>query len=310
MYVDPQIKKFVEELASQEAPHPVEMGLEAAREGFSQLWRMVNPENRELERNEDLFIPGPSGDIRCKLYVPKGTTGPLPILAYFHGGGMCLMSPEDFEGTNTIISDDAKCIVVVPDYRLAPENPFPAPLEDCYATLRWLQENADSIGGDSSRIAIAGDSGGGYLTAAVSLEAKLNNTPQPILQILIYPMIDMAGISTSRVEETLFLDDRTLQWVISMHAGDNRLDPRASPIHATDVSGLAPALIIAADIDPLRDEGRAYASKLQKAGVTAHYQLYRGVVHGFFNFGSFSDQANLAVQNAISALKSAFNNVN
>ena len=109
MYVDPQIKKFVEELASQEAPHPVEMGLEAAREGFSQLWRMVNPENRELERNEDLFIPGPSGDIRCKLYVPKGTTGPLPILAYFHGGGMCLMSPEDFEGTNTIISDDAKC---------------------------------------------------------------------------------------------------------------------------------------------------------------------------------------------------------
>ena len=82
MYVDPQIKKFVEELASQEAPHPVEMGLEAAREGFSQLWRMVNPENRELERNEDLFIPGPSGDIRCKLYVPKGTTGPLPIQSF------------------------------------------------------------------------------------------------------------------------------------------------------------------------------------------------------------------------------------
>ncbi|MCH2549474.1 MAG: alpha/beta hydrolase [Alphaproteobacteria bacterium] len=308
MYVDPQIKKFVEELASQEAPHPVEMGLEAAREGFSQLWRMVNPENRELERNEDLFIPGPSGDIRCKLYVPKGTTGPLPILAYFHGGGMCLMSPEDFEGTNTIISDDAKCIVVVPDYRLAPENPFPAPLEDCYATLRWLQENADSIGGDSSRIAIAGDSGGGYLTAAVSLEAKLNNTPQPILQILIYPMIDMAGISISRVEETMFLDDRTLQWVIGMHVGDNRLDPRASPIHATDVTDLAPALIIAADIDPLRDEGRAYASKLQAAGVTAHYQLYTGVVHGFFNFGGFSDQANLAVQSAVSSLKSAFKN--
>ena len=130
--------------------------------------------------------------------------------------------------------------------------------------------------------------------------------PQPVLQLLIYPMTDMAGLSPSRVEETMFLDDRTLQWVIGMHAGENRLDPRASPIHAEDHSGLAPAMVIAASIDPLRDEGRAYASKLQNAGVPTQYQLYQGVVHGFFNFGGFSDQANTAVQQAAGALRAAF----
>lgn len=306
MYVDPQIKKFVEDLGAQNPPHPVDMGLEAAREGFSQLWQAVNPPVRDLARIDEINIPGPRGDINCKVYVPEGGDDPWPMLAYFHGGGCCLMSPADYEGTNSELADDAKCIVVVPQYRLAPEYPFPAPLEDCYATLRWLQENGAEIGGDPSRIAIGGDSGGGYLTAAVALEAKLNNTPQPVMQLLIYPMADMAGLSPSRVEETMFLDDRMLQWVIGMHAGDNRLDPRASPIHAEDHSGLAPAMVIAASIDPLRDEGRAYAAKLRKAGVPTQYHLYQGVVHGFFNFGSFSDQANTAVQQAVSALKTAF----
>jgi acetyl esterase len=308
MYIDPQIKKFIEDLGAQNPPHPVDMGLEAAREGFSQLWRAVSPPARNLARNEEITIAGPAGDIRCKVYAPEGGEDPWPVLAYFHGGGCCLMSPEDFEGTNTALAEDAQCIVVVPQYRLAPEYPFPAPLEDCYATLRWLQENAGDIGGDPARIAIAGDSGGGYLAAAVALEAKGNDTPQPVLQLLIYPMTDMAGLSTSRIEETMFLDDRTLQWVIGMHVGDNRLDPRASPLHAEDLSGLAPAMVIAAGIDPLRDEGRAYASKLQKAGVPTQYNLYQGVVHGFFNFGGFSDQANTAVQQAVSALKVSFSN--
>jgi acetyl esterase len=306
MYVDPQIKKFVDDLVAENPPHPVDMGLEAAREGFSQLWRAVNPPTRDLARNEDITVPGPRGDIRCKVYAPTEGGDALPVLAYFHGGGCCLLSPEDYEGTNSQLAEDAQCLVVVPQYRLAPEFPFPAPLEDCYATFRWLQENAGEIGGDASRIAIAGDSGGGYLTAAVVLEAKREGAAQPLMQLLIYPMTDMAGLSPSRVEETLFLDDRTLQWVIGMHAGDNRLDPRASPIHAEDHSGLAPAMVIAAEIDPLRDEGKAYASKLRNAGVPTQYQLYQGVVHGFFNFGGFSDQANTAVQQAVSALKTAF----
>jgi acetyl esterase len=306
MYVDPQIEKFINDLIALNAPHPVDAGLEATRDGFSQLWRQVNPPARKLARNEEITIPGPTGDIRACVYAPRTGGDPLPVLVFFHGGGCCMMSPEDFQGTSTVLADDADCLVVVPQYRRAPENPFPAPLDDCFATLKWLQAHASETGGDPARIAIAGDSGGGYLAAAVAQEAKRTGAAQPVLQVLIYPMTDMAGLPPSRVEETMFLDDRTLQWVISMHVGDNRLDPRASPILEPDVSGLAPAVVIAAQIDPVRDEGRAYASKLRMAGVPVQYHLYEGVVHGFFNMGAFCDQGNVAVAQVAAALRAAF----
>ncbi len=304
-YIDPQIKKFVGDLAALDMPHPVDLGLEATRQGFSDLWKQINPPARDLARIEDVQIPGPAGDIRTRIYTPHGD-GPFPVLAYFHGGGCCMMAPEDYEGTSTVLADDAGCIVIVPAYRRAPENPFPAPLEDCFATYRWLRENARDIGGDPSRVAIGGDSGGGYLAAAVAQEAKREGAHQPNLQLLIYPMTDMGGLPPSRIEETMFLDDRTLQWVIGMHVGDHRLDPRASPILEPDVSGLAPAVMIAAQIDPLRDEGRAYASKLRNAGVPVQYHLYEGVVHGFFNMGGFCDQGNAAIAQAVAALREAF----
>ncbi|MBT3931652.1 MAG: alpha/beta hydrolase [Rhodospirillaceae bacterium] len=305
MYIDPQIKTFIDGLVELNMPHPVDLGIEGARDGFSQLWQQVNPPSRDSVKVEDIQVPGPSGDIRTKVYTPAGD-GPFPVLAFFHGGGCCMMAPEDYDGTNTALAEDAGCIVVVPAYRRAPENPFPAPLEDCFAVFTWLQSNAGEIGGDSNRIAIAGDSGGGYLAAAVAQEAKRKGAPQPLTQILMYPMTDMGGLPPSRVEETMFLDDRTLQWVIGMHVGEHRLDPRASPILEPDVSGLAPALVIAAQIDPLRDEGRAYASKLQNAGVPVQYQLYDGVVHGFFNMGGFCDQGNIAVAQVADTLKKAF----
>ena len=305
MYLDPKLKDFLAQLAEAGGPHPVEMGLEAVRDGFSQLWRAVNPPARSLARTDTVTIPGPRGDIVLEVYVPRASDAPLPVVAWFHGGGGCMMSPDDYVGTSTALAVEADCIVVAPRYRLAPENPFPAPLEDCYAAFRWLQENAGEIGGDPARVAVAGDSGGGYLAAAVAQEAKRLGTPQPVLQVLIYPMTDMAGLPPSRVEIDTFLDDRTMQWVIGMHFGENRLDPRASPVLAPDVSGLAPALVIAAEIDPLRDEGRAYASKLRKAGVPVQYHLYEGVVHGFFNFG-FLDASKLAMDQASGALKRAF----
>jgi acetyl esterase len=305
MYIDPQIKSFIDDLTAMNMPHPVELGLEATRDGFSQLWQQANPPSREMASIKDIQVPGPGGNIRTKVYIPNGD-GPFPVVAFFHGGGCCMMAPEDYDGTNTALAEDAGCIVVVPAYRRAPENPFPAPLEDCFATYAWLREHTGTIGGDPSRVAIAGDSGGGYLAAAVAQEAKRKGVAQPSLQVLIYPMTDMGGLPTSRIEETMFLDDRTLQWVIGMHVGDNRLDPRASPILEPDVSGLAPAIMIAAQIDPLRDEGKAYASKLRNAGVPVNYHLYEGVIHGFFNMGGFCDQGNVAVAQVVDALQSAF----
>ncbi|HCP00218.1 MAG TPA: hypothetical protein DIT35_01880 [Rhodospirillaceae bacterium] len=305
MYIDPQIKTFIDGLVELGMPHPVDVGLEETRNGFSQLWQKVNPPIREGVAVTEIHIPGPAGDIRTKIYTPAGE-GPFPVVAYFHGGGCCMMAPEDYAGTNTALAEDAGCVVVVPAYRLAPENPFPAPLEDCFTVFTWLQKNAAEIGGDKGYIAIAGDSGGGYLAAAVAQEAKREGAAQPLIQALIYPMIDMGGLPPSRIEETMFLDDRTLQWVIGMHVGAHRLNPRASPILEPDVSGLAPALIIAAQIDPLRDEGKAYASKLRNAGVPVHYQLYDGVVHGFFNMGGFCEQGNVALAQVADMLKKAF----
>ncbi len=269
------------------------------------MWQQVNPPVREAVTISEIQVPGPAGDIRAKVYTPAGE-GPFPVLAYFHGGGCCLMAPEDYDGTSTALAEDVGCIVVAPAYRRAPENPFPAPLEDCFATYRWLRNNAGEIGGDASRVSIAGDSGGGYLASAVAQEAKREGAVQPVLQVLIYPMTDMGGLPPSRIEETMFLDDRTLQWVIGMHVGENRLDPRASPILEPDVSGLAPAIVIAAQIDPLRDEGKAYASKLRNAGVPVQYHLYEGVVHGFFSMGGFCDQGNAAVAQVTDALRNAF----
>lgn len=305
MYLDPKMKEFLAGLAETGGDHPVELGLEAVRGGFSQLWRAVNPPARPMARTESKTIAGPRGDIVLEVYVPRDSDAPLPVLAWFHGGGGCMMSPDDYVGTSTALAAEADCIVVAPRYRLAPENPFPAPLEDCYAAFRWLQDNAGEIDGDPARVAVAGDSAGGYLAAAVAQEARRQGTKQPALQVLIYPMTDMAGLTTSRVEIDTFLDDRTLQWVIGMHFGEHRLDPRASPLLEPDVAGLAPALVIAANVDPLRDEGRAYASKLQKADVPVQYQLYDGVVHGFFNF-AFLDAAGLAMDQVAGALRRAF----
>jgi acetyl esterase len=306
MYMDPQVKSFLDMWNAQQSQAQEAPTVESARQGFSDLFKTIGGPSRPVYKTQEIQIPGPRGDVRCLVYTPRASSEPLPVLIFYHGGGCCFLSPDDYEASSTALAIEADCIVVAPDYRLAPENPFPAPLEDCYAVLTWLQANAGQIGGDSKAIAIAGDSGGGYLTAAVALEAKRLGTPQPIYQILIYPQIDMAGRSASRVDIEYFINDAVLEWVIEMHAGTNRLDPRASPIHAADLSGLAPAMVVAAEHDPLVDEGKAYTNKLRKFGVPTTYHLYEGMIHGFFNMGGAIDAGNQAVQHVAGALRHAF----
>lgn len=147
-YEDPHVKAWLDVFLEQmkDAPSPQEMSMEEWRSMNSQFWKTVDP--------------GPAGDIRCKLYVPRKTDKLLPALAYFHGGGVCILSPDDYHGQSSVLSEEADCIVLAPAYRLAPEHPCPAALDDCYAVMRYLQEKGNEIGVDQQRIAIAADSGG------------------------------------------------------------------------------------------------------------------------------------------------------
>jgi acetyl esterase len=253
-----------------------------------------------------LTCPGPRGDIELLVYRPRASRTLLPVLVFFHGGGCVTLGPEDFEATSTELAVRADCIVVVPRFRQAPEHPFPAPLEDAHAAYRWVRENAADLGGDSGRVAVSGDSAGGYLAAAVCLEARAIGTPQPLAQLLIYPMTDMASATASRKGFDYWVNDERLAGVIAVHVGDRLLDPRASPLRAPDHRGLAPAYVITAGLDPLLDEGRAYVEALRRAGVEAVHFNYEGMVHGFFSFGGVIDQGNLAVQHAAGILRHVY----
>jgi acetyl esterase len=206
----------------------------------------------------------------------------------------------------TALAAAADCIVVNVDYRLAPEHPFPQPLDDAVAVYRWCLEHAGEIGGDAARIAVGGDSAGGYLATALCLDAKSLGLPQPVLQLLVYPDVDMANRSESMMTINAFIGFEQVAALHAAHCGDRVLDPRASPIHAVDHRGLAPAFILAAGHDPLVDQGRAYAAVLRAAGVPVRYSCYQGTIHAFFTMGGAVDVANVAVAEAADALIGAF----
>jgi len=204
-----------------------------------------------------------------------------------------------------MLADQVGALVVVVRYRRAPEHPFPQPLDDCIAVYRWLAESAVDWGGDSARIAVVGDSAGGYLAAAVAQDAKDEAAQPPLAQVLLYPMLDMAGAAPSRFDRGAFVTDEGLRATIALHFGDNVLDPRASPLRAPHLGGLPSTLIITTDTDPLIDEGRAYAHRLRAAGVPVSYFCYEGQVHGFFSFGGAMDEGNRCVAHVASWLRLA-----
>lgn len=304
-YVHPQSAKFLADMsAASGGPAPATM--EEQRAGFSQLWRALSPAAAAVHDRRWLSCPGPLGEIELLVYSPRASTNPLPIAVFYHGGGCVTLSPEDFEATSSRLALQGDCIVVVPRFRQAPEHPFPAPLEDATAAYRWICANAASMGGDPARVAVAGDSAGGYLAAAVCLEVRAEQGPQPLAQVLIYPMTDMASATPSRKSLDYWVNEERLAGVTAIHVGSNVLDPRASPLRAADHSGLAPAYVITAGLDPLRDEGRAYVEVLRRAGVESVHFEYEGMLHGFFSFGGVIAQGNLAVQHVAGILRHVF----
>lgn len=241
------------------------------------------PDGDELARVEDRTVPGPGGPIPIRLYADSTSDG-LPVIAFFHGGGWVLSSVDGHDSLARRIAARTGMLVVSVDYRLAPEFPFPAPHDDCWAVTAWLAEHAESVGGDPSRLAVCGDSAGGNLAAGVALRARDEGLPLRF-QALVYPCIDDRQSdypSMTKNAEGYFLTAGDMNWFWGHFVPEaHRLDPRAVPARASDLSDLAPAFVATAEYDPLRDEGEKYADRMLDAGVPVEVIRYHGVVHGF-----------------------------
>jgi acetyl esterase len=238
-----------------------------------------------LPRIEDIRILGPAGEIPARVYAPSAATTPRPAVAYFHGGGWVQGDLETHHGLCARLAKHAGVLVVAVDYRLAPEHKFPAAVEDCLAAYRWLRTKGRDVGADISRVAVAGDSAGGNLSAVVSQLAVSSGVPAPTCQVLIYPAVDFSLETSSHRELTdghVIPRDRILWYMEQYLKSDaDKSDLRASPLRAPSLEGQPPAMIVTAGFDPLRDEGRAYGDRLREAGVDVVYREYPGQIHAF-----------------------------
>jgi acetyl esterase/lipase len=238
-----------------------------------------------LSRVDDIRIPGPAGAIPARVYSAHAASTLRPIVAYFHGGGWVQGDLETHHGLCARLAKHADAVVVAVDYRLAPEHKFPAAVDDCFAAYRWLREHGRDIGADASRVAVAGDSAGGNLSAVVSQLAASAGVPAPRCQVLIYPAVDFSLETESHrelVDGHVIPRDRILWYSEQYLRGEpDKADLRASPLRTPKLAGQPPTLIITAGFDPLRDEGHAYAEKLRKADVDVVYREYPGQIHAF-----------------------------
>ena len=239
-----------------------------------------------LARIENVRIPGPAGDIPARVYSARAAGGALmPAVVYFHGGGWVQGDLETHHGLCARLAQHAGALVVAVDYRLAPEHKFPAAVEDCLAAYTWLRAHGRELGADPARVAVAGDSAGGNLSAVVSQLAAAGKVPVPTCQALIYPAVDFSFETDSHrdmVDGHVIPRDRVL-WYMEQYLRSeaDKADLRASPLRAPSLAGQPPAMIVTAGFDPLRDEGRAYAERLRGAGVDVVYREYPGQIHAF-----------------------------
>ncbi len=245
-------------------------------------------------------------EIRIRIYTPEGE-GPFPALVYYHGGGWVIGSVEMFEAANRLIATEGNVVVVSVDYRLAPEHPYPTPIEDCYAALEWVAANAEEINVDPEKISVGGDSAGGNLATVITKKALDQNGPAIQSQILVYPVTNLEFNTDSYKEfaEGFGLSRNLMKWFGKHYLSDENQanNPDVSPLKYDSVKGLPPAIIIAAENDVLKDEGVAYAEKLKQDGVHVQYELIPGVIHAYYsNMIFFEDETRQSVQHIVKFL--------
>jgi acetyl esterase len=307
--LDPQIRAFLADQQAAGAPPletlPVLEARQAAIDGMAQ-WK---GEPEPVASVEDLRVNGPDGSFAIRVYSPERIE-PSPALVYFHGGGWVVCDLDTHDVICRAIARRSGAVVVAVDYRLAPEHKFPAAVIDCYAATQWVSGNAERLGIDPRRIAVGGDSAGGNLSAVVSLESRDNAGPHIALQVMVYPVTDLSSFDTPSYREFAEgygLTASEMEW-FSTHYLARPEDARcvhASPLLAQDLRGLPPALVITAECDPLRDEGEAYARRLQEAGVPVRLTRYAGMIHPFFSLAGGVTQARQAIAEVAAAVARA-----
>jgi acetyl esterase/lipase len=263
----------------------------------------------------DLSVAGGSGELRARLYVPldegpgAGPVAPGPLLVYFHGGGFVVGDLETHDNVCRFLARQSGARVLAVDYRLAPEHPFPAPIDDALAAFAFAVEHAGELGADPTRIAVGGDSAGGNLAAGVAAIASSAGGPRPAFQLLFYPWLDLASERRSYdlFGEGFYLTRSDLRWYRNHYVTDpaQAADPRCSPIAAGELRDAPAAYVATAGFDPLRDEGEAYAQRLREAGVRVALRRHSGLIHGFANTVAIGHAAREAVLEATGALRLA-----
>ena len=301
MAVDPQVQTILDGLAvaAAEGPSLAEQTPDEVRASFAMMAMLGTPE--DVASVEDSTVAGPAGDLPIRIYRPA-TEGTLPALVWYHGGGFVIGDLDSHDAVCRSLANRAGCVVIAVDYRLAPEHPFPAAPDDAIAAFDALRSRAGALGIDPDRMATGGDSAGGNLAAVVA-NARRGDVA---FQLLIYPVTDMNRTSQSYRDnaEGYLLSAEMMTWFEGHYTGGAHLDdPRVSPLFEEDLSGVAPAFLLTAEFDPLRDEGEAYGKRLVDAGVPVEMRRYDGMVHGFFQMNAMVDAADVALDEAGDALR-------
>jgi acetyl esterase/lipase len=311
MSLDPESQRLIDLMAAANRPAWNTLSPQAARDLYLSLRPGAQGPRPAEVKVVDRTIPGPSGPLPVRLYHPASAPADakLPGLVYAHGGGWVFGNLDSHDVLCAQLAIEAGIAVFAVDYRLAPEARFPGAFDDVVAGLKWVAANGASVGIDATKLAIGGDSAGGNLAAAVSIWARDNGGPKLLLQLLAYPVTDAVARAESyrRYEDGYGLNAATMEWFFDHYTPDKAIrdDWRVSPLRANSLSGLPPALVITAGYDPLRDEGRAYAFRLQQEGTLADLVEFGGMLHGFLSSPMLLHGARRGTSLAAAALREA-----
>lgn len=305
----PEVQALLEQIEQLPVPPTYGLSVESSRKRLEALAEEQPVE--DVAGREEYSIPGPTESIPIRAYVPP-SEGPHPVLLYFHGGGWVQGGLDTHDNVCAALTNRAECLTLSVGYRLAPEHPFPAGLEDAFAAAQWAAEHATRLDADPDRIAVGGDSAGGNLAAATTLLARDHGGPEFVHQLLIYPAVASPAVhvfdSYRDYATGYLLETETMDWFYDRYF-DSSVHVRneyAAPLLVDDLSGLPPATVVTAGFDPLRDEGTEYADRLAGAAVSVEHRHYPEMIHGFVSFPALISRAGEALEDLGADVRDAF----